>query len=340
MDQCGFDLGKLSSHYCIRGAGREIVEEGKVSMKPDALKKKFSGRAPMRIVVECSGKAFWVADFLETMGHTVVVVDASRTKAIASARIKNDTLDARMLSQLAAIDFLVPVERASKAQRLDKMRLRIREGLVRRRAELINMVRSLVDSEGGFLRGSSPAGFAKAVRGTKLPKGVAGLLAPLLDAIDAITKNIETAEEAVLEWAERDETAQLLQTAPGVGPIVAAGFVSVVRDPARFKSGRQIAAYFGLVPKLYESGQTSRKGSITKAGSAQGRWLLSIAANAVLRTRAKSALQTWGHSLQKKTGRKTAVVAVARKMAVLLWTMWRTKTNFQPRLPESAAAAT
>jgi transposase len=119
-------------------------------------------------------------------------------------------------------------------------------------------------------------------------------------------------------------------TAPGVGPIVASYFMMAVRDPSRFSTGRQVGAYIGLVPSLYESGQTRRRGRITKHGSRRVRWALTMAANAILRTRAPSRLRDWGLALVPRLGRKKAVVAIARKLASVLWSMWQHETNFVP----------
>ena len=329
MNHCGFDLGKKSSRYCIFSEAREVLHEGKVRMTLEALRKEFGAYPPMRIVVEASSKSFWVADVLESLGHDAVVIDPARTKAIASARIKNDRLDARMLGTLSAIDFLVKVDRPTRQQRLDRMRFRVRDALVRRRGELITAVRAMIDSEGGVLSGTGTAKhFAGHVRAQPLPDGLLKLLGPLLNAIDALSAEIETAEKAVVEWAEANEDTKLLQTAPGVGPLVASAFVCAVRDPSRFSSGKKVGAYLGLVPSLYASGQTSRRGSITRAGNTDARWLMTLAANALLRSKTESRLKTWGLELAKKSGRKTAVVALARRLAVVLWAMWKSRRAF------------
>jgi transposase len=338
MNQCGFDVGKKSSSYCIRDEKRAILQEGKVAMKPGALRTAFEGKAPMRFILEASSKSFWVADFLESMGHRAVVVDAARTKAIASARIKNDKMDARILGELGVIDFLCPVSRPTREQRLAKMKLRVRHGLVHQRSEMMMRIRSLVDSEGGELRAATAEAFTRMVRATPLPEGLAVLIEPLLRTIDALAVEVKKLDKEVEAWAEGDETARRLQTVPGVGPLVAAAFIAVVRDAGRFKRGASVASYLGLVPSLYESGQTSKKGRITHAGDSHLRWLLTLAANGLLRaTKRDSRIRRWGLALVEKSGRKKAVVAVARKMAVVLWTLWRNGTTFEARLQEATA---
>lgn len=341
MNQCGFDVGKMSSSYCICDDKRTVLKEGKVAMKPAALRKAFEGKEQMRFIIEASSKSFWLADFLEGLGHQAVVVDAAKTKAIASARIKNDKLDARILSELGCIDYLCPVSRPTREQRLAKMKLRVRHSLVRQRSELMTRVRALVDSDGGELpAGTTADSFTRMVRASLLPAGIDVLIQPLLRSIDAIAAEVKQLDKDIVAWAKQDETAKRLQTVPGVGPLVAAAFIAVVRDAQRFERGASVASYMGLVPTLYESGKTSRKGRITRAGDSQLRWLLTLAANALLNAKTQdSALRRWGLQLAEKLGRKKAIVAVARKLAVLMWTMWRKGKEFEPRLNNTTEAA-
>jgi len=123
---------------------------------------------------------------------------------------------------------------------------------------------------------------------------------------------------------------------PGVGPVTAACFLLAVRDPSRFDSGRQVGTYLGLVPSLYQSGQTNRRGRITKHGNRQARWALTMAANSLLRSRSPSALREWGRGLVERVGRKKAVVALARKLSSVLWAMWKNRTVFEPRIAVAA----
>ena len=115
---------------------------------------------------------------------------------------------------------------------------------------------------------------------------------------------------------------RLLQTIPGVGPVAASAFVSSTGDPARFTSGRDVGAFLGLVPRLYESGKTSRKGAITKCGNSQTRWALTMAARALLLAKTDSHLQRWANELAQRIGRKKACVAIARKLASIMWAVW------------------
>ncbi len=160
---------------------------------------------------------------------------------------------------------------------------------------------------------------------------------PVLNAIHSLTEEIKACDQRIRETIVQDEEAKLLMTAPGVGPIVAACYLMAIRSPSRFDTGRKAGAYVELVPSLYQSGKTCRRGRITKHGNRQARWALSLAANVLLGSHIKqrSALREWGLGLAKRIGRKKAVVAVARKLASVLWSMLRNNKAFEPRLAES-----
>jgi len=327
-------MGKTSSSFCIMDAGRKIVREGKVRNGVADLDRAFDMYRGMRIVLEASTKAFWMADRLRELGHDPVVVDPGRTKAVGAALIKHDRLDARVLATLGVADVLAKVDAPSEAQRLARMPVVVRDGLVRCRVRLVTMVRSLLDSEGIELRGSALDRFAERVEelGDTVPEEIRAAIAPALEMIRELSERIAACGRQLAASMAADEDARRLMTAPGVGPVVAACFLFAVRDPQRFASGRQVGAYLGLVPSLYQSGQTHRRGRITKHGNRQARWALTLAANAVLRARKPSALRDWGLDLAARIGRNKAVVAVARKLAALLWAMWRNQREFEPRL--------
>jgi transposase len=197
------------------------------------------------------------------------------------------------------------------------------------------MVRSMLDSEGIELKRCALNVFVDRVSDLwdELPEEMAQAIKPALTAIHMLTDQIADCDSRIAESITRDPDAQLLMTAPGVGPIVAACFLMAVRDPSRFHSGRDVGSYLGLVPSLYQSGETHRRGRITKHGNRQARWALSMAANVLLSVVKKpSALRQWGLEVAVRRGRKTAVVAVARKLAAVLWSMWKNRKPFEPRL--------
>jgi transposase len=341
MKYCGFDCGKKSSQFCIVNENREVLEERRIKTDEKTLRKVFHLRARMRIVIEASTKSFWIADILESCGHDVRVVDPRKTKAIGAGLIKHDKLDARVLATLCQADIAAPVHRPTLAQRHDRMSVVVRDALVRSRTELINCVRSLLDSEGISVPTSGTEHFTNIVRELPggLPEAIAMAIEPMLSSIEALNDSIDDAGNAIKAIAASDPVMRRFQGVDGVGPIVAASFVNAIREPGRFKSARQVGAYLGLVPSLYQSGDTHRKGSITKHGNRQARYAMTLAANALLRSKRDSDLKRWGLALVKTSGRKKAIVALARKLAGVLWAMWKKNTFFVPTLRRAPEAA-
>jgi transposase len=248
-------------------------------------------------------------------------------------------LDARVLATLCAADLLAKVDRPSAQQRYGRMPVVARDALVRSRVKLVNAARGMLDSEGIAMPSCATDVFAERARVVvkEVPAGIRDGVAVLIDTIDLLSKQIAACDLALKEQARNDPQVKLLMTAPGVGPVVAMCFLLAIRDVGRFKSSRQVASYFGLVPSLYQSGKTNRRGGITKHGNRQGRWALTVAASQVLRTTKATALREWGVGLAQRVGRKTAVVAVARKLAGVLWAMLKHNRPFEPRLAGAVA---
>jgi len=341
MTYCGLDMGKKSSHFCLVDEKRKVLEEGKVRNTEVDIRRVFGKRPPMRICIEASTKSFWMADRLRELGPAVVVVDPGKTKAIGAGLIKNDKLDARVLATLCQADLMAAVDQPEESERLARMMVVARDGLVRSRVSMMVMVRSLLDSEGIDLRHATAEGFPAAVKELfpELQPAMVAALEPLVKGNEDLSEQVALCDKTLKVAARDNPTMQLLMTAPGVGVIVASCFVNAIRDPKRFETSRDVGAYLGLVPKLYQSGTVNRKGGITKHGNRQARWALSMAANNILAcTKKKSALREWGIKLSKKRGRKKAVVAVARKLAGILWAMWKNNTSFEARLPQAKAA--
>jgi transposase len=344
MNYCGIDLGKKSSHFHIVDGERHTVTAGKLANTVNAIGKVFAKRERLKIVVEASGKAFWMADRLKELGHEVVVVDPGRTRAIGAARIKHDKLDARILAELCQAGLLAAVDVPSQKQRLARLPFTSRDTLVRARAQTMNSVQSILDDEGVELPKVWAGSFSEVVRSVtpRMPAPMVPIVERMLRGVEELSRLIDECDQEIEVVAESDPDIKLLRTVPGVGPLTAAGFVHIIRDPSRFKSSRMVAAYLGLVPSLYASGQTFIKGGITKHGNTHLRWLLHIAASALLRTLRDTALKRWAQSLVARMGRKKAKSAIARKLATVLWAVWRRRAPFQARLtiaqPEGQAA--
>ncbi len=167
---------------------------------------------------------------------------------------------------------------------------------------------------------------------------LAALIEPNLRTLEAAMEQLAVYDRAVLKQARDDATVRLLMTAPGVGPVVALAYVTGVEDPHRFRSSATVAAYFGMTPKRYQSGEVDLAGRISKCGDAMVRGLLYEAAKVLLsRSCRPSAIKSWGQSLARRVGAKKATMAVARKLAVVLHRMWITNQTFQWSREEATA---
>lgn len=334
MHYCGLDLGRKSSRYCILDEHREVVREGPVRNTPVHLGTVFRARTQMRVVLEATTQSFWIAEQLIELGHDVRVVDPNRTKAIGASLIKHDRLDARILAQLAAADLLAEVRIPGRAERLGRVPMVSRDALVRSRTRLVNALRGICASEGVQLPQASPARLVELLDAAQdqLPDGLYEAVVPVADAIAGLNVCIDDGDRALERAAAQDPLLRRLQTVPGVGPITAAAFIAAIGDPDRFRSGRAVGAYLGLVPSLYQSGATERRGRITKRGNRHARWALTMAASSLLRSHGEAPLQRWARQLATRIGRKKACCAVARKLAALLWVLWRDGTTFDRRL--------
>lgn len=339
----GIDVSDRYSHFCaLDAADGEVLEEGKVLTRPASLKKWLGGVPPMRIVIETGTHANWIARLLRELGHEVLVADARRLRCIYEAKLKDDKIDARMLAKVGRLDpsLLHPVRTRSPQTSRELAVLRSRDVMVDARTKLISSVRMQSKASGSFLPHCDAGTFAKKSR-EHLPQELHTALGPLLDAIGELTAKIRDYDRVIEKLcAEHAPTAQLQQVA-GVGPITSLAYVLVIEDPARFASSRAVGPYLGLTAGRDASGECKRQLRITHAGDKLLRRLLVNGAQYVLGPFGPDTdLRRWGLSLASRggaNGKKRAVVAVARKLAVLLHRLWVSGETYVPLRNCSAA---
>ena len=274
-------------------------------------------------------------------GFDVVCMEARQVSAALSAmRNKTDRNDARGIAQVLRTGWFSPVHMKSREAHGVRALLSTRKALLNKTIDLANEVRGLLKIFGIRLPKTVRHGsFDSVVRPLIEVDGVlAHALLPLLDARLVLYQHFLELDRRVKRAATRDEVCMRMMTVPGVGPIVALTFKAAVDDPDRFKRSRTVAAHFGLTPRRYQSGETDNPGRISKAGDRDVRATLYSAANALLmRTMAGSQIKSWGMRLMRTKGRRRAVVAVARKLAVLLHRMWADGTEFRSEMVEGTA---
>ncbi len=334
----GVDLGDRVSHVCVLDAGGEVVEEDRVATTRSAMERKFAiGRyGRCRVALEVGTHSPWVSRLLKALGHEVLVANSRKLRFIYQSRGKTDRVDARSLARVARMDaaLLSPIEHRPEALAQDLAVLRTRDLLVRTRVKLIGHVRGAVKAAGHRLKSSSTAAFTMEA-GPMVPEDLEETLAPVLSAIDAISEQIRQLNRRVLELGKKKypETAVLRQV-PGVGPILSLAYTLTLQRPERFAKSRMVGPYLGLVPARRQSGDKDPQLRITKEGDSFLRRLLVQGGQYILGPFAPdSDLRRFGLALEARGGKhakKRAVIAVARKLAVLLHRLWRTGEVYDP----------
>jgi transposase len=303
-----------------------VTYEGRVPTTREQLTAAFTGRLPARVLIESSTESEWVAQTIEACGHEVVVASPGYALMYGhrDPRIKTDRRDVVALAEACRLGIYRRAHRVSAEQRQRRRELKVRELLVRQRTALINLLRAELRHEGLRLRACAAEGVVRQYRTLPIPAAVAAGLALVIAALEDLTDAIAASTAALTAMASADPVVRRLQTAPGIGPITGLTFRAVLDDVQRFGDGRGVAAYLGLVPTEDSSGDRRRKGRITKAGPTGLRVLLIQASWVVWRQRhGGGALHAWVERLSARRGKRIAVVALARRLARILYAMWR-----------------
>jgi transposase len=328
VEHLAIDLGGKESQVCIRDEAGSILAEHR--LKTASLTKFLRARPPSRVVVETCTEAFAVADAALALGHEVRVVPAQlvRSLGVGARGVKNDRSDARALSQVSCRIDLPSVYIPSQEARDRKTMCGMREGLVECRTKLINTVRAWLRSEARRPRPGDSKSLPQRVK--EAAKDRPAFVERLLETIDELTEQIEAADKELVMLAEADSICRRLMTVPGVGPVAAMRFLATVDDVARFGSAHQLESYLGLVPGERSSGDRKRITSITKAGSPKMRWALIQSCWVARRWAREDPMVQWALTIERRRGKKVAVVALARKMAGILFAIWRDGTSYDP----------
>jgi transposase len=313
-----------------------VVLEQRLSTAPKAISEVFGGMPRSRIALETGMHSPWVSRLLSKLGHEAIVAHARSVRLIGESRRKDDRLDAQTLARLARVDpqLLCPVKHRSAKAQADLTVIRARAGLVRARTALVNTARGLAKSYGERLRGCN-------VRNMN-PEKAEGLspelqvaLEPLLAGIESLSEQIRESNERIERLAEESyPQVRLLKQVKGVGTLIALTFLLTLEDPHRFGKSRDVGCYLGLQPGRRNSGQSEPQMRISKEGDPYLRTLLVQGAQHILGPfGADCDLRRWGLKLAERGGRngkKRAIVATARKLAVLLHHLWVSGEVYEP----------
>ena len=331
----GLDVSLRSCALCIVDGKGTVLLERELPCEVKAIAECLAGfpHPIERVGFEAGTMSQHLFFGLTDEGFEVVCMEARQVNAALSAmRNKTDKNDARGIAQVLRTGWFSPVHMKSRESHGVRALLSTRKALLKKTMDLANEVRGLLKIFGIRLPKTVKHGsFDGVVRPMiEMDDVLAHALVPLLDARVVLYQHFLELDRRVKRAATRDEVCMRMMTVPGVGPIAALTFKAAVDDPARFKRSRTVAAHFGLTPRRYQSGEHDNPGRISKAGDRDVRATLYAAANALLmRTMAGSQIKSWGMRLMRTKGRRRAVVAVARKLAVLLHRMWLDGTEFR-----------
>jgi len=327
MDHIAIDLGSRESQICVRTADGTIQDERRLGTL--SLGKFLSGRAKSRVVVEACAEAFVVADAAKAAGHEAVVVPAALAPSlgVGDRGVKTDTRDARNLSEASCrMSKLPSVHIPAQASRERKAMCNMRESLIQARTKLINSVRGWVRPQGlGVVRSGAAYTFPLRMKKHVTQRGgtIPSYVEHVLVAIENLSKEIMALDDELEEAAKADPTCQLLMTAPGVGPVTAMRYTAAVDQVDRFPNAHRLESYLGLTPGERSSSERKRKTGLTKAGPAKLRWVLVQAAWVARRCYKDDPIVLWSLEVEKRRGKQVAVTALARRLAGVLYAMWR-----------------
>jgi len=332
----GMDMGDKKHQVCLLdGDGNEIHAET-ISNTSKDMKRFFSAYTGATVAIEAGTHSGWVSRILEGLGCTVLIGNPRKLKAIWASTNKSDVRDAEMLARIARFDrkLLYPIHHRGEQAQKSLETIKARDMLVRSRSDLINHVRGAVKGMGGRIASCSTESFHYKAE-EEMPEGLAAALIPLLKVIEDLTQRIRAFDKAIKELSCREypETSRLRQVT-GVGPVTALAYVLTLEEPDRFAKSRAVGPFLGLTQRRDQSGETDKQLRISRAGNEYLRRLLVGCAHYILGPFGPDCdLRRYGLRIAERGGKnakRRAIVAVARKLAVLLHRLWISGALYEP----------
>ena len=340
----GIDVSDRYSQLCVLGDDGAVVREERVRTTTAALTEALAPVPGARVVLEVGQQSPWMSRMFAGLGHDVIVANPRRVALIARSQHKTDRSDAEQLARLGRFDpeLLAPIRHRGAEAQADLQMLRSRDALIRTRTALINHVRGAVKAWGVALPSCTAPTFHRAVA-DHVPEELRPALLPLLRQVEHLTGEIRGADREIAAMCERYPETEVLRQIVGVGPITSLTFILTVEEPHRFPKSRDVGAFLGLVPRSRDSGERHPQLRITKAGDMALRRVLVQAAHYVLGPFGPdSDLRRWGLRYAESgagNAKKRAVVAVARRLAVLMLALWKSGEVYEPLRQARAAEA-
>jgi len=328
----GLDLGGKKTCFCEVRDGKVV---GRVTVRSiEQLVDVLGPNTPKaRVLYEACREGWYVHDKLQSWGHEPWMLDTTRAKqvGIGAHGKKTDRIDAETLARALEQNRAPRAHVLSPARRRLRDQVNIRRALVQMRSQLATTIRGIVREQGVKLASCGPDHLIEKLRETQMEPWLRSLLDPLMRTLATTNEQLAQAEGVLEQLCAEEPAIPVLATIKGVSLIVAASFVSVIDEAGRFKNAHQVEAYLGLVPLEDSSGGKRKLGSITKRGNSYLRTLLVQAAWTIMRTSSPDdPLRVWAESVAARRGKRIAVVALSRRLAGIMWAMWRDGTVYEP----------
>lgn len=326
----GCDLHKRTSNLCLKTKSGRLLKEFKLKTTKEEFVATLSEYTGSHIVFEPVSQSWWLGDILEELGLVVYLANAREVKAIAHARVKNDKIDAAVLCDLLRGDLLPESYRSTKQAREWKELVRFRASLIGMRTQLKNKVHALLGRNGiipplGMIFGTRGRVWLEGLELSMVHRTHLNQYLSLLDMYESEIGKTTTQIEAV---SSASEDTTLLMSIPGISYISALTIMSELDTIRRFSSGKQVASYAGLTPSVYASGNTVRYGRLTKRGSKSLRTIMIEIAHGQGRLKRSVGLRPYFERIKERKGSRTATVATARKLCVVIYHILVSKTAF------------
>ena len=344
MEYGAIDLHKQESQTRLVKENGEIGDY-RIATTRERFTGLFWGRPRMRILLEASTESEWVAQHLESFGHEVIVADPNFTPMYSqrSRRIKTDRRDVAALAEACRRGYYRAAHRRSAAQRTVQCQLNIRRELTDSRTRAIALARAMTRGAGLRIRSGSSESFLTRLSALDLPSSIAATLSPLRNLITVLNEELTQADATFATLVADDPVVARLTTVPCIGPITASAYVAALDDASRFARAAQVTSYLGLVPGEYSSGEQQRRGRVVRSAHPPVQALLVQAAWRMSRSTdpRTAALRAWAQGIARRRGKKIAMVALARRIARILFAMWRDQAAYDDariRLSRQVAA--
>lgn len=335
MVRIGIDLGKFKSDTAVMDTAQHVSERFRGATTREGFQAGFANRPKAVIAIEAGRDSRWVHEVLTSLGHEVHVMDTTQARAMGVGRGKRKTnrRDAEALARALWTGSFPEAHVLSAVAARLRNTLLLRRQLVAQRTGLVTQLRGQFQAEGWVVPSCEAKDFTTRLRATRHELVGSTSVQAALEVLDTLNLQIRVLEQQLGRAAEAQSSYAKLRTTPGVKLIVGLTFIAALDDPKRFKKAHQVEAHLGLVPGEASTGEGRRLGHITKTGNAEARAMLIQAAWTLMRNpkHQEDALVVWARQVSARRGPRIAAVALARRLAGVLWAMWRHGTTYDPK---------